>query len=86
MTRDPYSVLGVTRGATDREIKKAYRTLSRKYHPDSYSDESQKNWAEENSAKYRKLITRLSMSAPVRQIKVTAVTVMAENIPKKTSI
>ena len=47
MTRDPYSVLGVTRGATDREIKKAYRTLSRKYHPDSYSDESQKNWAEE---------------------------------------
>ena len=82
MTRDPYSVLGVTRGATDREIKKAYRTLSRKYHPDSYSDESQKK----NSAKYRKLITRLSMSAPVRQIKVTAVTVMAENIPKKTSI
>ena len=78
MTRDPYSVLGVTRGATDREIKKAYRTLSRKYHPDSYSDESQKNWA--------KLITRLLMSAPVRQIKVTAVTVMAENIPKKTSI
>lgn len=47
MIRDPYSVLGVTRGATDREIKKAYRTLSRKYHPDSYSDESQKNWAEE---------------------------------------
>ena len=37
----------MTRGATDREIKKAYRTLSRKYHPDSYSDESQKNWAEE---------------------------------------
>ena len=47
MIRDPYSVLGVTRGAMDREIKKAYRTLSRKYHPDSYSDESQKNWAEE---------------------------------------
>lgn len=47
MIRDPYSVLGVTRGATDREIKKAYRTLSRKYHPDSYSDDTQKNWAEE---------------------------------------
>ena len=80
MTRDPYSVLGVTRGATDREIKKAYRTLSRKYHPDSYSDESQKSWA------YRKLITRLLMSAPVKQTRVTAVMVMAENIPKKTSI
>lgn len=44
---DPYSVLGVTRGATDREIKKAYREMSRKYHPDSYSDEEQKKWAEE---------------------------------------
>lgn len=47
MIRDPYSVLGVTRGATDREIKKAYRALSRKYHPDSYSDDTQKAWAEE---------------------------------------
>ena len=47
MIRDPYSVLGVTRGATDREIKKAYRNLSRKYHPDSYSDDGQKRWAED---------------------------------------
>lgn len=47
MMNDPYSILGVTRGATDREIKKAYREMSRKYHPDSYSDESQKKWAEE---------------------------------------
>lgn len=44
---DPYSVLGITRGATDREIKRAYRQMSRKYHPDSYSDEEQKKWAEE---------------------------------------
>ncbi len=45
--RDPYSVLGITRGATDREVKKAYREMSRKYHPDSYADEGQKKWAEE---------------------------------------
>ena len=34
---DPYQILGVTRDASDREIKKAYRDLSRKYHPDSYA-------------------------------------------------
>ena len=32
---DPYKVLGVHYNATDDEIKKAYRTLSRKYHPDA---------------------------------------------------
>lgn len=33
--RDPYEVLGVSPGATDEEIKKAYRRLSRQYHPDA---------------------------------------------------
>lgn len=36
--RDPYEVLGITRNATMDEVKKAYRDLSRKYHPDSYID------------------------------------------------
>ena len=32
---NPYDLLGVSPGATDDEIKKAYRSLSRKYHPDA---------------------------------------------------
>ncbi len=35
---DPYKILGVSPDATDEDIKAAYRSLARKYHPDKYRD------------------------------------------------
>lgn len=43
---DPYRVLGVSKGATNEEIKKAYRKLSRQYHPDANINNPNKDEAE----------------------------------------
>lgn len=45
--QDPYEILGVSRDADMDEIKKAYRQLSRKYHPDANINNPNKAQAEE---------------------------------------
>ncbi len=45
--KNPYDVLGVSPSATDEEVKSAYRTLAKKYHPDNYADSPLAEFASE---------------------------------------
>lgn len=44
---DPYKILGVNPSASDDEVKRAYRDLVKKYHPDKYGDNPLSDLAEE---------------------------------------
>lgn len=55
---NPYEVLGLKPGASQEEIKKAYRNLIKQYHPDQYGDNPLKDLAEE---KMREINTAYDM-------------------------
>lgn len=45
--KDPYEVLNINPSASDEEVKKAYREMARKYHPDNYRDNPLSDLAQE---------------------------------------
>ena len=66
---DPYKVLGVSYNASEDEIKKAYRSLSRKYHPDAnVGNPNQKEYEE----KFKEVQQAYNMIMDQRQGKTQA--------------
>jgi len=53
--KDYYKILGVARGASDEEVKKAYRKLARKYHPDVSKEANAKEKFQDVSEAYETL-------------------------------
>ena len=67
--KDPYEVLGVPHGASEDQIKKAYRELARKYHPDNYANNPLADLAQEKmkeiNAAYEWLLQMNNTMSPV---------------------
>ena len=67
--KDYYKVLDLDRGASDAEIKKAYRKLAMKYHPDrNKGDEAAEERFKDISEAYA-VLSRQGQEAPVRHVR-----------------
>jgi molecular chaperone DnaJ len=60
MAKSPYDVLGVRPGATAEEIKRAYRGLVKKYHPDNYQNHPLEDLAKEKMQEINDAYDKLS--------------------------
>lgn len=64
--KDYYKILGVKSTADEKEIKKAYRKLARKYHPDVNSGDSKVN------EKFMEINESVGLSSPTDDLGVTS--------------
>lgn len=62
--RNPYEILEIKEGASKDDIKKAYRELAKKYHPDQYGNNPLRDLAEEKMIEINEAYDYLMKSAP----------------------
>ena len=79
--RDYYEVLGVSRDADDAALKKAYRVLAKKYHPDANPDN--KEAAEKFIKKVKKLNKNMGVPEKLQGIKAEDIPLMAKHADKE---